>query len=196
LERLFRAFPERLELAQALFQCQLILRRLPEAAETLEVLLEKVPAGIWSLLPRAELCVARKEVREARSLVNQAWSLRPAHPEAQRRLGLLLMRLREWNTLAELAQQAIRLDENLPLAWLGLAEARLRQRLPGEAEQAALRAIRLNYFLAEAHFIMARAQIAQGKWQEARESMLALNRMQPNNRTTAAYFRRAIQPGA
>jgi hypothetical protein len=97
--------------------------------------------------------------------------------------GTGLTKIRGWN-------------ENLPLAWLGLAEARLRQRLPGDAEQTALRAIHLNYFLPEAHFIMACAQIAQGKWQQARESMLALNRMQPNNRTIAAYFRRAIQPGA
>jgi len=191
LDRLFRAFPERVELAQALFQCQLALQKLPEAAETLEVLLERTPPGIWSLFPRAELCCARKELREARSLVNQAWALHPTHPEAMRRLGLLLLRLREWNSLAELAQRALKLDESQPLAWIGLGEAQLRQHLPAQAEEAAMRAIRLNYYLPQAHFVLARALIAQGKWEPAREAMQTLHRLQPNNRAAAVYSRRA-----
>jgi tetratricopeptide (TPR) repeat protein len=191
LESLFRNFPERAELAQALFHCQLILQKLSEAAETLEVLLERVPPGIWSLLPRAELCVARKEVREARPLVNQAWNLRPAHPDAMRRLGVLLLRLREWSLVADLARQALKQDENEPLAWAGLAEARLRQRQPAEAEEAALRAIRLNYYLPEAHFVLARALISQGKWEQGRQALQTLHRLQPGNRAAALYSRRA-----
>jgi hypothetical protein len=191
LEGLFWSFPERAEMAQTLFHCQLTLEKLPEAAETLEVLLERLPPGIWSLLPRAELCVARKEVREARSLVNQAWTLRPAHPDAMRRLGLLLLRLREWSTLADLAGQALKQDENEPLAWAGLAEARLRQRQAAEAEEAALRAIRLNYYLPEAHFVLARALISQGKWEQGREALQTLHRLQPANRAAALYARRA-----
>jgi hypothetical protein len=191
LEGLFRNFPERAELAQTLFHCQLTLEKLPEAAETLEVLLERLPPGIWSLLARAELCAARKEVREARSLVNEAWNLRPAHPDALRRLGVLLLRLREWSTLAELAEQALKQDENEPLAWAGLAEARLRQRHPAEAEEAALRAIRLNYYLPEAHFVLARALISQGKWEQGRQALQTLHRLQPGNRAAAVYSRRA-----
>ncbi len=191
LDRLFRAFPERLDLAQALFQCQVVFQKLPEAAETLEVLLEKLPAGIWSLLPRAELCVARKEIREARSLVNEAWKLHPTHPDAMRRLGLLLLRLRDWDAVAELARRALQQNDNEPLAWLGLAEAQLRKRLPAKAEEAALRAIGLNYYVPQAHFVLARAFIAQGKWQQARETLQTLLRFQPNNRAVAAYSRRA-----
>jgi len=163
----------------------------PEAAETLEVLLERVPPGIWSLLPRSELCLARKEVREARSLVNQVWNLRPAHPEAMRRLGVLLLRLREWSLLADLARQALKQDENEPLAWAGLAEAQLRQRKPAEAEEAALRAIRLNYYLPEAHFVLARALISQGKWEQGRQALQTLHRLQPGNRAATLYSRRA-----
>jgi tetratricopeptide (TPR) repeat protein len=190
LERLFRAFPERAELGHSLFHCQLTLERHSEAEETLEVLLEELPAGIWSFLPRAELCLARKQMKEARSLVNQAWNLHPTHPEALRRLGLLLLRLREWSALAELAQQALKQDENEPLAWLGLAEAQLRKRLAAEAEEAALRAIGLNYYMPQAHFVLARAFIAQGKWQQARETMQILLRLQPANRVAATYAKR------
>jgi len=190
LEGLFRAFPERLELGHALFQCQLTLRKFDEAAETLEVVLEGLPAGIWPLLSRAELCLARGDIREARSLVDEARALHPTHPDALRRLGLLLLRLREWNVLADLAQQALKLDDNDALAWLGLAEAQLRQRLAPEAEAAALRAIGLNYYLSDAHFILARALIAQGKWQPARDTMQTLLLLQPNNRAAAAYVRR------
>ena len=62
-----------------------------------------------------------------------------------------------------------------------------------EAEQAALRAIGLNYYLSQAHFILARALIAQGKWQPARDAMRTLLRLQPNNRAAAAYAKRMGQ---
>jgi predicted AlkP superfamily phosphohydrolase/phosphomutase/tetratricopeptide (TPR) repeat protein len=190
LERLFRGFPERLELGHALFQCQLTLRKFTEAAETLEVVLEALPAGIWPLLSRAELCLARGDIREARSIVEEARALHPAQPDALRRLGLLLLRLREWNALADLAKQALKLDDNDPLAWLGLAEAQLRKRLAAEAEEAALRAIGLNYYLSDAHFVLARALLAQGKWQRARDAMQTLLQLQPSNRAAAAYVKR------
>ncbi len=190
LERLFREFPERPELGHAFFQCQLTVRRLPEAAETLEVVLEGLPAGIWSLLSRAELCHARGDTREARRLVEEAWALQPTDPDAMRRLGMLLLRLRQWDALADLARQALKLDENEPLAWLGLAEAQLRKRLAAEAEEAALRAIGLNYYLADAHFVLARAFISQGKWEQARDTMQTLLQLQPSNQTAAAYAKR------
>ena len=190
LERLFRAFPERADLAHALFQCQLALRRLPEAEQTLEVLLEALPGGVLSLLPRAELCAAKGDIPQARSLVEQARQLNPTHPDSLRRLGLLLLRLREWNLLAELARRALELDPNDPIAWLGLAEAQLRKRQPAEAEEAAVRAIELKYFLPQAHFVLARALIARSKWQQASEAMQTLLKLQPGNRSAAAYFKR------
>ncbi|MGO8698406.1 MAG: alkaline phosphatase family protein [Limisphaerales bacterium] len=193
LERLFRAFPERMELGQSLFHCQLTLQKLSEAEETLQVLLEGLPAGIWSLLPQTELCLARKQMREARQLVNQARDLHPTHPEALRWLGTLLLRLREWNALEELAKQALQLDENEPLAWLGLAEAQLRRRLAAEAEKAALRAIGLNYYMPQAHFVLARALVAQGKWRQARNAMQNLLQLQPDNRAAATYAQRMRQ---
>jgi tetratricopeptide (TPR) repeat protein len=179
-----------MELAQSLYQCQLALGKHAEAEETLQVLLEGLPAGIWQLMPRIELCLAKKRMREARELVIQAWNLHPTHPEALRWLGTLLLRLREWNALEELAKQALQLDENEPLAWLGLAEARLRKRMAAEAEMAASRAIGLNYYLAGAHFVLARALIAQGRWREAEEAMRTLLKLQPGNRVAAAYSRR------
>jgi hypothetical protein len=193
VECLFRAFPERPEFGQALFQCQLALRKLDGASETLDVVLEAIPAGIWSLLLRAELCLAKGQGGEARRLVHQARDLHPTHPDAMRRLGLLLLRLREWTPLAELAQAALKLDDHEPIAWLGLAEAQLRRRLPAEAEQAALRAIGLNYYLPQAHFVLARALIAQSKWHEAHGAMQTLLRLQPNNRAAATYAKRLGQ---
>ncbi len=190
LERLFRSFPERTEFGHALLQCQLQLRKLAEASETLAVVLEGLPAGIWSLLLRAEVAVAKGALNEARACVDEVQRLQPTHPDALRRLGMLLWRLRQWPKLAELARQALSRDENEPMAWLGLAEASLRQRQPAEAAEAASRAIRLNYYLAQAHFILARALLAQGKWNEAREAMQVLLRLQPANRAAAIYAKR------
>jgi predicted AlkP superfamily phosphohydrolase/phosphomutase/Flp pilus assembly protein TadD len=193
LAQLFRGFPERAENGHALFQCQLALGRLAEAEETLEVTLEALPAGVLSLLPRAELALAKRDARQARSLVDQARQLNPTHPSALRRLGMLLLRLREWDALAELAGLALQLDENDAIAWLGLAEAQLRKGQAPQAAEAAQRAIGLKYFLPEAHFVLARALVAQGRWQEARAAMQALLQLQPNHRTAPAYLKRMRQ---
>jgi len=169
---------------------QMLSRLVQAAGDNASVLNEGLPAGIWALLPRAELCIAKRDFREARSLVTEAWNSHPTHPDALRRLGLLLLRLRDWNALADLAKQALKLDDNDALAWLGLAEAQLRKQLAAEAEEAALRAIGLNYYLAQAHFVLARAFIAQGKWQQARDTMQTIQMLQPSNRAAAAYAKR------
>jgi tetratricopeptide (TPR) repeat protein len=194
LERLFRSFPERMELGQTLFHCQLRLQKLSEAEETLQVLLDGLPAGIWPLLPQIELCAAKKQMLKARELAIQAWNLHPTHPEALRWLGTLLLRIREWKALEELAEQALKIDENEPLAWMGLGEAKLRTRRAAEAEKAAMRAIGLNYYLPQAHFVLARALVAQGKWQEAHQAMQTLLKLQPGNRVAATYSQRLPRP--
>jgi hypothetical protein len=190
LTRLFRGFPENPENCHVLFQCQLALGLLVEAEETLEVLLETVPAGLMSHLPRAELAWAKRDVREARMFVSQIRQLACNHPGALRRLGILLLRLREWDALAELARRALQMDENDPIAWVGLAEAQLRKGAAQEAMESARRAISLKYFLPEAHFVLARAHVAQGQWLQARDAMQTLLKLQPNHRKAPAYARR------
>jgi predicted AlkP superfamily phosphohydrolase/phosphomutase len=197
LDHLFREFPEQVDVGYALFQCQLALNQLPEASDTLEVVLESLPAGVASLLPRAELAMARKDSRQARILVAELNKLNPTHPLALRRLGLLLLRLREWDALEKIASRALDMDKHDPIAWLGLAAAQLRKGKPKEAEESAARAIGLKYFLPDAHFILARALVAQGRWLEAHEAMQVLLKIQPKNRTAATYLKRipANPPG-
>lgn len=190
LEQLFRAFPERAEWAHALFQCQLHLGRLAEAEETLEVLLDSVPPGAPALVTRAELLVAQAKLGEARALVDQARRLNPTNANILRRLGLLLLRLREWRVLADLARRALELDATDALAWMALAEAELRMGKPEAAEQSAWRAIQIKYFLPRAHFVLARALVAQSRWPEARQALATLHRLQPGNRAAEAYTRR------
>lgn len=191
LEKLFRSFPERSEFGHSLFQCQLTLKQTTAAADTLEVLLEAIPPGIGSLLPRAELLIAQGKRQEARSLVDEIKKLKPADSQALRRLGMILWRLREWPALAQLADEALKLDANEPLAWLARAESTLRLGRATETIEAAQRAISLNYFLPQAHLALARALLNRGKWTEAREAMQAVLRLQPNNRTVNAYWRRS-----
>lgn len=190
LDQLFREFPERAEFAQALFQCQLHLAQLPQAEETLEVLLETLPPGLGALLPQAELALAKRDARQARRLVHEALQLNPTHPAALRRIGVLLLKLRDWTTLAQQAQAALAREQNDPILWLGLAAASLRLQQPAEAEQAARRAIQLKYFLPDAHFVLARALVAQNKWNEARDCLTALAKLQPDNKSVAGYRRR------
>jgi hypothetical protein len=190
LERLFRGFPERSEFALVLFESQLALHRLAEASETLEILLEGLPPGFWPLVLQAELHLARGETQVARSLANQSREFNPTQPDALRRLGMLWLRLRDWDSLEALAAEAIRLSDQQAVAWLGLAEAKLRKRAVVEAEAAATRAIGLDFYLSDAHFVLTRALVAQGKWQQARDSLQTLLRLQPGNRAAASYTKR------
>jgi hypothetical protein len=190
LEGLFREFPEQAEVAHALFQSQLGLKHLAAAQATLEVYLDCVPAGIATLLPRAELALAQGQRGLARELAGQVRALKPEHPAALRRLGVLLLRLREWEALGEVAGRAVSLNDQEPVAWLGLAAARLRTGQPAEAVAAARRAIGLQFFLPDAHFVLARGLVALGKWQEAGEAMETLVKIQPGNEVAAAYLRR------
>jgi Flp pilus assembly protein TadD len=190
VDRLFREFPERAEVGYALFQCQLALNKLSDASDTLEVVLESIPPGVASLLPRAELAMAQRDFNQAHTLVAELNRLNPTHPLALRRLGLLLLRLREWEALEQTAKRALGLDGHDPIAWLGLAMAQLRTGQSKEAEESATRAIGLKYFLPDAHFILARALVAQGRWLEAHDAMQALLKIQPGNRTAATYLKR------
>lgn len=190
LDGLFREFPERAEFAHALFQCQLNLKQIQQAEETLEVLLETLPPGELALLPRAELALAKRDLSQARALVGEAIRLNPTHPGVLRRIGVLLLKLRDWAALAKLAREALAKEQNDPIVWLGLAAASLRLQQPAEAEEAARRAIQLKYFLPDAHFVLARALVAQNKWSEARECLSALMKLQPDNKSVAAYNRR------
>jgi hypothetical protein len=77
------------------------------------------------------------------------------------------------------------------MAWLGLAEGSLRLHRPDQAIEAAHRAIGLNYFLPQAHLVLARTSLIQGRWVEAHAAMQTVLRLQPGNRALAAYSRRA-----
>jgi len=190
LEQLFREFPERPELAETLFECQLELKQPAEASQTLEVLLEGLPPGPAAMVFRAHLAWAQRDLNQARSLVQAAMQFRPTDRPTLGRMGILFLRLREWDRLADVARQGIALDDQDPVAWLGLATALLRKRQPAEAAEAAMRAIGLKYFLPDAHFILARALVAQGHWAQAREALEAVQKIQPNNRVANSYSHR------
>jgi tetratricopeptide (TPR) repeat protein len=193
LETLFRQFPERPELGQTLFRCQIELKRVSEAKETLEVVLETIPPGVGSVLLRAELAWAERNISLAHSLLGEALALKPANPGVMSRIGILLLRLRQWDSLEKLARSALAMDDQNPIAWLGLAEALLRKRQSEAAAEAAVRAIGLKYFLPDAHFILVRALLAEGKWAQARDAMDALQKIQPDNRAAAMYSKRMSQ---
>lgn len=51
----------------------------------------------------------------------------------------------------------------------------------------------LQFFLPDAHFVLARGLLAQGRWQEAKEAMQTLLKLQPSNRAAAMYYKRMSQ---
>ena len=148
------------------------------------------PNDVLAWLARAELALAQGKTDLARDWAGQAHRLNSKQPTALQKLGLLWLRLREWDSLAEVAKQALAMNEQEPIAWLGLATAQLRKGNAPEAVDAAARAIGLKFFLPEAHFVLARGLVAQGRWQEAKEALQTLIKLQPANRAAATYLNR------
>jgi tetratricopeptide (TPR) repeat protein len=103
---------------------------------------------------------------------------------------LLLIGLRDWQMLEREAGKLLRVDPRCEMAWIGLAEALLRLGQPERAAAAAMRAIGLDFFLPDAHFILARSLVAQSMWVAALESMERLLGMQPENELARSYVRR------
>ncbi|QDU58951.1 alkaline phosphatase family protein [Aeoliella mucimassa] len=189
LESLFREFPEHALFSQTLFQTQLSLGLVAEAEETLEVLLDAVPPSMAPLL-RAELAYAAGDRQLARQQVDLLLQHPPESSLVWYRVGLLLMALREWTKLESCARAVLAQSEDEEIAWLGLAEATLRRGDAQTAEQAAQRAISLQFYLPDAHLALARALVAQGRILAATQALDRLLQIDPHNHRAQAYRRR------
>jgi hypothetical protein len=190
LEILFRDDPEDPVFAQSYFQCMLASGRVSGAGEVLEAVLDCMPHGAATLLAQAEYALARGEHSRVRELLAVLLSSDDHGTDAWRRIGLLLIGVRDWETLERQADNLLRVDPRCEMAWVGLAEALLRRGKPGLAAAAAMRAIGLNFFLPDAHFILARSLAAQSMWLAALQSMERLLAMQPENELARGYVRR------
>lgn len=190
LENLFREEPEDPVVAQSYFQCMLASGRVGGAGEILEAVLDCLPDGPAALLAQAEYALARGEHARVRELVEKLLVRDDHRADVRRRIGLLLIGLRDWQTLEREAGKLLRTDPRCEMAWVGLAEALLRLGQPERAAAAAMRAIGLNFFLPDAHFLLARSLAAQSMWLAALESMERLLGMQPENELARGYVRR------
>lgn len=189
LEALFREFPENPQFSPTLFQVQLTLGLFDAAEQTLEVWQDSLPTADLPL-PRAELALARKDLPAARQQVAELLKS-PHHSRlVWRRIGLLLIALREWNKLDACARAVLKHDADDEIAWLGLAEAALRRQDFDTAAEAAKRAMALRFSLPDAHFALARALAGKGMFFAATEAIERLLHLDPANAAASTYLRR------
>ncbi len=153
LGNLFRKDPEDPAFAQSYFQCLLACSRVSDAGEVLEAVLDCMPNRTAALLAQAEYALVCGEHPRVRELVAKLLSRNDHSTDALRRIGLLLIGVRDWVTLERQAGNLLRADPTCEMAWVGLAEAHLRLDRPERAAAAAMRAIGLNFFLPDAHFL-------------------------------------------
>jgi len=193
LAALFREFPENPSFSETLFQAQLALGLIDEAEQTLEVGLESLPPAA-ARLPQAELALARGKRDCARQHVLELLKA-PAHSlAAWRRIGLLLVALREWDQLEICARTVLKQNENDEIAWLGLAEVSLRHRDFDTAVVAAKRSMGIRFALPGAHLAYARALAGKGMHLAAIEAVERLRSVFPDNEFAQAYLRRLRRP--
>lgn len=189
LEKLFREFPEHLPFAESLFQTQLALGRVDDARSTLTVLQELSGPTPTTRIATAELAVAAGDPASAREALANLLS-NPLPAGISRRAGLVLYALRDWPTLARLAKALLNHDNTDEIAWIGYAEASLRLGDARAACAAAQQAIRLKFFLPEAHMILSRALAKDGMPIAAIQAAERLLEIHPGNRAAEAYLRR------
>lgn len=190
LEKLFREFPEHLPFAETLFKTQLALGLLDDARSTLTVLQELLGTNPAAQIATAELAVAAGDTATARETLATLLATTRLPLGISRRAGLLLFALRDWPALASLAKTLIEHDDRDELAWLGYAEASLRLGDAKTACAAAQQAIRLKFFLPEAHLTLSRALAKDGMPVAAIQAAERLLEIHPGNRAAAAYLRR------
>lgn len=190
LEELFRTFPENVTFTEALFNTQLALGLLEDAEQTFSVLEEIAGQTASIRVSEAELAMVRKDIRQAREMVQSVVETTPLPIGVWRRIGLLLAGLRNWEDLDKFARLLIQQNDRDEIAWLGLAEASLRLGNPRAASAAARQAIGLKFFLPEAHMVLARALARDGMPLAAIEATERLLKIHPDNPTARIYLRR------
>ncbi len=179
LEDLCAGSPARTDFSQTLARCQTRLGLLDEAAATIDALLETFANVGPAALLRAQVALERRDAAGSLAWLEKARSHTSDDPRFWRQLGFALVQLHRWPDAQQAFDRLAGLSPDDAHAQLGLASCHLHQQRPEQAVAAALAAISLDFTLARAHFVLARALLRQRDLPRAEQALRAAIRLAP-----------------
>ncbi len=167
IERLYTARPENFEIIRARFECQLALRRIGEARDTLELLLDYLWETPQAALYQARLEYAAKRFPESLAFLEKIEQSDGKLFGLHLQLGLNLIKLGQCARAGEAFRRELEIRPESAESLAGLAYVHLDRGELDEAIEYALAAIGHNYNLSHAHFILGMAQARKGELDRA-----------------------------
>jgi tetratricopeptide (TPR) repeat protein len=172
------------------------LGRLDEA----EALAGELGEGVYSDLIRGKLALERGDVQAALQAFEDGLTRWPNNAPARFLAGQAAERLGQRDVALAHYREAVRSDDAATDAALAAATLQLANGNYGEADQLAQRQIARRPFRPEAYVIVTRAALAQGRYDEGRRALLALEKLDGDALTVqterAALERAAEGPAA
>ena len=179
LEDCFHAVPSRTDYAQMLARCQLQLGLLDEAAATIDRALESFGATERAQLIKASIAVQQEDYASALASLEIVREKDPDDIQLQLMLAQSYAALRRWDEAATAVRKVLAADPHNAQAYLTLARLHLHQQQSGEAMDAALEAIALQYGNPLGHFLLGAALAQLEQWEQAERPLLNCLRLNP-----------------
>jgi tetratricopeptide (TPR) repeat protein len=179
LEDCFHAVPSRTDYAQMLARCQLQLGLLDEAAATIDRALESFGATERAQLIKASIAVQKEDYASALASLEIVREKDPDDIQLQLMLAQSYAALRRWDEAATAVRKVLAADPHNAQAYLTLARLHLHQQQSGEAMDAALEAIALQYGNPLGHFLLGAALAQLEQWEQAERPLLNCLRLNP-----------------
>ncbi len=179
LEEVLSAWPERVDYAQRLAQCQMQLGLLDEAEATLNAALARFTDAEGILLIRARIAQQRGDHGTALQHLEAIRALRPDDLRLWEQLAQTYLKLRRWDDCEAAAREVLAKDPEHAAAWVSIARCQVHRAENDAAVRSALEAVALQYGNAFAHLILGVALSGLGRWEEAAHALRNATILQP-----------------
>ncbi|MGI9517735.1 MAG: tetratricopeptide repeat protein, partial [Pirellulaceae bacterium] len=208
LEKLVKDYPERRDYTLALAKCLAMIGLEEEGlALKLAVFAGQETDSFNAAIARGELAATRGDwklaVQHLESIELDQFDFTAAGSlslvSRWMILGMSYFKLQEWERASTCYLKALEIDEDYPLAWLGLARCLNRMGQHERALEAALSAVELEHHLMQAHYAVGMSLAKTQRYERAVGAFKAVLRYAPGNinahkRLAAVYARLGDYP--
>ncbi len=179
LERCFHAQPFRPDYAQFLANCQLRLKMLDEADQTIDQARGHFGRTENADLIKASIAIEREDFAAALELLAGVQDKVPQEVQVQLFLARCYTALRRWDEGLAAVQRVLAADPDNAQAFLIRARIQLHQNQTLEAVDSALAAIGLQYGNPLGHYLLGASLLRQNRLREAEKALTHCHRLAP-----------------
>jgi predicted AlkP superfamily phosphohydrolase/phosphomutase/predicted Zn-dependent protease len=180
LERCLHAQPFRPDYAQMLANCQLQLKMLEEADQTIDRARDHFGRTENADLIKASIAIEREDFATALELLEGVKDKLPQEVQIQLFMARCYAALRRWDDGLAAVDRVLSADPDNPQAFLVRTRIQLHQNKALEAVDSALSAIGLQYGNPMGHYLLGASLLQLNKLREAEKALSNCHRLAPN----------------